>query len=321
MKKDGGRSRACRGTFLEPGTAVPAARPVASPPAPPAPAPLSLAAGSASPGTWSSQSKSAARLRLCKLAAAAACDASRRGAALPWAGPATVGALGAANARWAGASAAPGEGGLGARRPRGRCSAGSASAGPCGGSPSASTRPACPGLARCAGRRADEAEQVAGGFGHVPALGVRQQRGRQRPGLIGFETAALVRGSEGAPPSPSGEPPKPKGTNGCVPRSAACTASAAAPLRPVSPPPPLPACCPACLGPGAGRAEQPPSSRPGSQLSLPGELIRSWTQGASEGARGDRPGGGGEGLTQWGSGRGRGGVAFRVEWAFSSSSP
>uniref|UniRef100_F7A8C3 Uncharacterized protein n=1 Tax=Macaca mulatta TaxID=9544 RepID=F7A8C3_MACMU len=32
-----------------------------------------------------------------------------------------------------------------------------------------------------------------------------------------------------APPSPSGEPPKPKGTKGCVLRSAACTAIAAAP--------------------------------------------------------------------------------------------
>ncbi|KAF6333379.1 hypothetical protein mRhiFer1_008139 [Rhinolophus ferrumequinum] len=37
-----------------------------------------------------------------------------------------------------------------------------------------------------------------------------------------------------APPSPSGEPPKPKGTNGCVLRSAACTAIAAALPRPAA---------------------------------------------------------------------------------------
>uniref|UniRef100_A0A671G297 Uncharacterized protein n=1 Tax=Rhinolophus ferrumequinum TaxID=59479 RepID=A0A671G297_RHIFE len=228
VKKDGGRLRARSGTFLEPGTAEPPAGPVASPPAPPAPAPQSLdagaatepPAGSAPPGTWRSESKSAARLLLCKLAAAAACDASRRGAAFP--------------ARLAGVSAAPGEGGPGVAAPmrplhRLICF--------CRYLRWFTFRFDLPGLSsaslmlldaesmklsrsRVASRTSPPSVPASSAAAGVPVSSSSKQQPLSR--------------APKAPPSPSGEPPKPKGTNGCVLRSAACTAIAAALPRPAA---------------------------------------------------------------------------------------
>uniref|UniRef100_A0A8D2JLA0 Uncharacterized protein n=1 Tax=Sciurus vulgaris TaxID=55149 RepID=A0A8D2JLA0_SCIVU len=179
--------------------------------------------------TWRSESKSAARLRLCRLAAAAACDASRRGAALPWTGAATVEALGAASGRLAGASAALGEGGPGGAAPMRPLQ-----------------RLICfcrylrwftflfdlPGLSSASlmlldaesiklsrSRVASRMSPPSAPDSSAPAGAPVSSSSKQQP---------LSRAPKGLP-SPSGEPPKPKGTKGCVLRSAACTAIAADP--------------------------------------------------------------------------------------------
>ncbi|KAJ1066270.1 hypothetical protein K5549_020473, partial [Capra hircus] len=180
--------------------------------------------------TWRSESKSAARLRLCRLAAAAACDASRRGAALPWAGTGTVWAP--ASGRLAGMSAAPGEGGPGGAAPmrplqRLICF--------CRYLRWFTFRFDLPGLSRASlmlldaesmklsrSRVASRASPLSAPASSEPAGVPVSSSSKQQP---------LSRAPK-APPSPSGEPPKPKGTKGCVLRSAAWTAIASAPGRP-----------------------------------------------------------------------------------------
>uniref|UniRef100_A0A8C6CWF1 Uncharacterized protein n=1 Tax=Moschus moschiferus TaxID=68415 RepID=A0A8C6CWF1_MOSMO len=192
--------------------------------------------------TWRSESKSAARLRLCRLAAAAACDASRRGAALPWTGTGTgTGTVWApASDRLEGVSAAPGEGGPGGAvpmRPLQRliCF--------CRYLRWFTFRFDLPGLSRASlmlldaesmklsrSRVASRASPLSAPASSAPAGVPVSSSSKQQP---------LSRAPK-APPSPSGEPPKPKGTKGCVLRSAAWTAIASAPGRPVRPRP-LPA--------------------------------------------------------------------------------
>uniref|UniRef100_A0A4X1UB26 Uncharacterized protein n=1 Tax=Sus scrofa TaxID=9823 RepID=A0A4X1UB26_PIG len=176
--------------------------------------------------TWRSESKSAAKLRLCRLAAAAACDASRRGAALP--------------GRLAGVSVAPGEGGQGGAAPMRPLQ-----------------RLICfcrylrwftflfdlPGLSNASlmlldaesmklsrSRVASRTSPPSAPASSAPAGVPVSSSSKQQP---------LSRAPK-APPSPSGEPPKPKGTNGCVLRSAAWTAIPAAPRQPAPRPTPPP---------------------------------------------------------------------------------
>uniref|UniRef100_A0A4W2GBE3 Uncharacterized protein n=2 Tax=Bos TaxID=9903 RepID=A0A4W2GBE3_BOBOX len=183
--------------------------------------------------TWRSESKSAARLRLCRLAAAAACDASRRGAALPWAGTGTGTVWAPARGRLAGVSAAPGEGGPGGAAPmrplqRLICF--------CRYLRWFTFRFDLPGLSRASlmlldaesmklsrSRVASRASPLSAPASSAPAGVPVSSSSKQQP---------LSRAPK-APPSPSGEPPKPKGTKGCVLRSAAWTAIASAPGRPV----------------------------------------------------------------------------------------
>uniref|UniRef100_A0A452RHF0 Uncharacterized protein n=1 Tax=Ursus americanus TaxID=9643 RepID=A0A452RHF0_URSAM len=184
--------------------------------------------------TWLNESKSAARLRLCRLAAAAACDASRRGAALPWGGTATVWAPWAASGRLAGVSAAPGEGGPGGAAPmrplqRLICF--------CRYLRWFTFRFDFPGLSNASlmlldaesmklsrSRVASRTSPPSAPASSAPAGVPVSSSSKQQP---------LSRAPK-APPSPSGEPPKPKGTKGCVLRSAACTAIAATPRRPAA---------------------------------------------------------------------------------------
>uniref|UniRef100_A0A8D0VNI4 Uncharacterized protein n=1 Tax=Sus scrofa TaxID=9823 RepID=A0A8D0VNI4_PIG len=207
---------------------------------------------------WRSESKSAARLRLCRLAAAAACDASRRGAALPYLRWFTFlfDLPGLSNASLMLLDAES------MKLSRSRVA-------------SRTSPPSAPASSSPAG---------------VPVSSSSKQQPLSR--------------APKAPPSPSGELPKPKGTNGCVLRSAAWTAIPAAPRQPAprpTPPPVRPRPVSA-RGPGPApalaRCEQRSllargrarwSASRGSSLGLVSE-------GRREGAHGDRPGGGGEGL-------------------------
>uniref|UniRef100_A0A8C2QLB0 Uncharacterized protein n=1 Tax=Cricetulus griseus TaxID=10029 RepID=A0A8C2QLB0_CRIGR len=191
------------------------------------------------------ESKSAARLRLCRLAAAAACVASLLGVALQCAGAATVGAPGAPGGRLAGASAALGDGGPGGAvpmRPLQRliCF--------CRYLRWLTFRLDLPGLSsaslmlldaesmklsrsRVASRKSPPSDPDSS----APAGAPLSSSSKQQP--LSKLPKALT--------SPSAEPPKPKGMKGCELSSAACTAIATAPersaTRPVcSPPAPHP---------------------------------------------------------------------------------
>nr|BAC37715.1 unnamed protein product [Mus musculus] len=175
---------------------------------------------------WRRESKRAARLRLCRLAAAAAWVASLRGAALQCAGVATVGAPGG---RLAGASAALGDAGLGGAvpmRPLQRliCF--------CKYLRWFTFRLDLPGLSSASlmlldaesmklsrSRVASRTSPPSDPDSSAPAVAPLSSSSKQQP--LSRLPKALT--------SPSAEPPKPKGMKGCELSSAACTAIAAAP--------------------------------------------------------------------------------------------
>uniref|UniRef100_A0A8C6FBL9 Uncharacterized protein n=1 Tax=Monodon monoceros TaxID=40151 RepID=A0A8C6FBL9_MONMO len=186
--------------------------------------------------TWLSESKSAARLWLWRLAAAAACDASRRGAALPWAWTGTVWALAAASGRLAGVSAAPGEGGPGGAAPmrplqRLICF--------CRYLRWFTFRFDLPGLSNASLMLLDAESMKLSRSRVASRTSPPSAPASSAPAGVPVSSSSKQQPLSRAPkalPSPSGEPPKPKGTKGCVLRSAAWTAIAAAPGRPAAPP-------------------------------------------------------------------------------------
>uniref|UniRef100_A0A667GFF4 Uncharacterized protein n=1 Tax=Lynx canadensis TaxID=61383 RepID=A0A667GFF4_LYNCA len=209
--------------------------------------------------TWRSESKSAARLRLCRLAAAAACDASRRGTALPWGGTATAWALGAASGRLAGVSAAPGEGGPGGAAPirplqRLICF--------CRYLRWFTFRFDLPGLSSASLMLLDAESMKLSRSRVASRMSPPSLPASSSPAGVPVSSSSkqqpLSRAPK-APPSPSEEPPKPKGTKGCVLRRTRSAAGAPG------------------SRPRAARAAQPPRSGPGSRLGLAGELIRSYS--------------------------------------------
>uniref|UniRef100_A0A8C3VLL7 Uncharacterized protein n=1 Tax=Catagonus wagneri TaxID=51154 RepID=A0A8C3VLL7_9CETA len=174
--------------------------------------------------TWRSESKSAARLRLCRLAAAAACDASRLGAALPWAGTATVWAPAAASGRLAGVSVAPGEGGPGGTAPmrplqRLICF--------CRYLRWFTFRFDLPGLSNASLMLLDAESMKLSRSRVASRTSPPSAPASSAPAGVPVSSSSKQQPLSRAPkatPNPSGEPPKPKGTNGCVLRSAAWTA-------------------------------------------------------------------------------------------------
>nr|BAC33024.1 unnamed protein product [Mus musculus] len=214
---------------------------------------------------WRRESKRAARLRLCRLAAAAAWVASLRGAALQCAGVATVGAPGG---RLAGASAALGDAGLGGAvpmRPLQRliCF--------CKYLRWFTFRLDLPGLSSASlmlldaesmklsrSRVASRTSPPSDPDSSAPAVAPLSSSSKQQP--LSRLPKALT--------SPSAEPPKPKGMKGCElsRRSLHRHLCGSPAVRSAA------RAHPARSSPGEALSAR---SDPGSRLSLPGELIRS----------------------------------------------